>query len=222
VTGATRGEWWRRPRWRWIAFGYLAAVGVGLAFGVWMRSTGDWSAGLGWERSVMYRFHVPLPRALDVLFLVVPWLGTNITLIPAIVAASVWLIFRCQRPELAAHLVTVEVGSWSVNPLIKEIFDRPRPELWEKRGQFAWDAYPSGHAIASVAVLYTIAMLLYRERGWRWPHYAATILLVVSLTSRLYLGVHWPTDVIGGVLIGLVWLWATWHAFRTPSDTMKR
>jgi len=64
-----------------------------------------------------------------------------------------------------------------------------------------------------VSVFFTIALMLFRERGWRWPFAAATTLMVVVLYSRLYLGVHWPTDVVGGVLIGLVWLATTQYAF---------
>jgi undecaprenyl-diphosphatase len=100
--------------------------------------------------------------------------------------------------------------------VLKGIFDRPRPDLFEMRGQHAWAAFPSGHAIASVSVLLTVAILLRRERDWGWPTYAAVALLLVSLYSRLYLGVHWPTDILGGVLVGLCWLAATLVAFRGP------
>jgi membrane-associated phospholipid phosphatase len=95
---------------------------------------------------------------IDSLFLVLPWLGTNITLIPVVLGVSVWLLVRRKRPDLATHLVIVQLGSFTLNFLLKGIFDRPRPDLFEPRGQYAWAAYPSGHAIASVSVLLTIAM----------------------------------------------------------------
>jgi membrane-associated phospholipid phosphatase len=56
--------------------------------------------------------------------------------------------------------------------------------------------------------------MLLRERGWRWPFVAATLMLAIVLYSRLYLGVHWPTDVIGGIVLGVVWLVVVELAFR--------
>jgi len=128
-------------------------------------------------------------------------------------------LLRCPA-ELALHLMIVSLGSLIMNAALKHAFGRPRPDLWEHRGQYAWSSYPSGHAIVCVSVFFTVALMLLRERGWRWPFAALTTLMVVVLYSRLYLGVHWPTDVIGGLLIGLVWLAATEHAFapfRSPA-----
>jgi undecaprenyl-diphosphatase len=189
---------------------------VGILFAQLMRRTGNWDHGFEWERAFLLRTHVRLPEVIDTLFLVLPWLGTNITLIPLVAGGALWLFVRRKRPDLALHLITVQLGSFTLNPVLKAIFDRPRPDLFELRGQFAWAAFPSGHAIASVSVLLTVALLLRRERGWRWPMPLAIGLLVFSLYSRLYLGVHWPTDVVGGILIGFVWLGATYAAFRGP------
>lgn len=205
----------------WIVAGYFGALLAGILFAQLMRRTGNWNQGLPWERALMIRTHVRLPEPLDTLMLVLPWLGTNITLLPLVVAVSVWLVVRRERPDLAAHLVTVQLGSFTLNALLKDIFDRPRPEMFEQRGQHAWAAFPSGHAIASVSVLLTVAILLRRERGWSWPMRAAVVLLVISLYSRLYLGVHWPTDIVGGVLVGLLWLAATYTAFRIPVASQK-
>ena len=196
----------------WVIVGYLAAVLVGILFAELMQRTGNWDQGLPWERNFLLRTHVRFPEAIDVLFLVLPWFGTNITLIPIVAVASVWLVKR-KRPDLAVHLIVVQLGTFTLKPVLMTIFDRPRPDMFELRGQFAWAAFPSGHAIASIAVLYTAVILLRRERGWRWPLPVATAFVLFGLYSRLYLGVHWPTDLVGGVLIGIVWLAATYVAF---------
>jgi membrane-associated phospholipid phosphatase len=200
----------------WLAIGYLSAFAVGAAFGWSVQRFGSWHDGLAWERAVMFAFRVDLPQWLDRIVYVTPWLATNITLLPAVLLACAWLVVlhRPRRWDLALHLLVVELGSFTLNPALKEVFDRPRPELWEKRGQFAWTSYPSGHAIAGIAVLLTIAVLLHRERGWRWPYAVAAFMIAISLFSRLYLGVHWPTDVIAGAMVGAVWFAATINAFR--------
>ncbi len=154
-----------------------------------------------------------VPTAFDWLMLSLPWLGTNLTVLPIIAVFSVWLWRRKHRGELAVELLVVSLGSLIMNAVVKGLFGRPRPELWEHRGQYAWASYPSGHAIVCVSVLFAIALMLHRERGWRWPFAVAGTLLVVVLYSRLYLGVHWPTDLIGGVLMGAVWLVVTQAAF---------
>ena len=161
----------------------------------------------------MLGFHRSLPSAVDWVLLALPWLGTNLTLMPILTGVSWWLWKRRGRAELALEIMVTVAGSLFMNAALKALFARPRPELWPHRGQYAWAAYPSGHAIVGVSVFLTIALMLYRERGWRWQFVAAGALLTTNLYSRLYLGVHWPTDVIGGLLLGFVWLLATRHAF---------
>jgi undecaprenyl-diphosphatase len=142
-----------------------------------------------------------------------PWLGTNVTLLPIIALVSLWLWRQKGRGELALQLLIVSLGSLIMNAALKDAFGRPRPDLWEHRGQYAWSSYPSGHAIVCASVFFTLALMLFRERRWRWPLAAAAVLMLVILYSRLYLGVHWPTDLVGGLLVGLIWLAATEYAF---------
>ena len=205
---------WYRQRWNTIVAGFAFAFLAGMAFAYWIHIHGEWKHGLGWERTLLERAHVSLPRWLDAIVFVMPWLGTNITLVPLSIGVVLWLWLRLRRHHEAVYMAVVQLGSSSLNPSLKFLYDRDRPSVIPRRGWYDWAAYPSGHAIASVAVLTTLAIILYRVKGWRWPGYVIAPLLIVSLISRLYLGVHWPTDVIGGILIGLVWLAFTYYAFR--------
>lgn len=213
--GARRSPrpWWRQ-RWLTIGAGYALAFLTGMAFAAWVAHQGYWRDGLPWERRLAFALHPALPGWLDALMLVFPWFGTNISLIPGVLAAVVWLWWRRRRPHLAMRLLVVQLGSYTLNPALKALYDRPRPDLFERRGWYGWSSYPSGHAIASVAVLLTVALMLHRERGWTWPFRVMVPLSALSLWSRVYLGVHWPTDVIGGALVGAVWLAMTTIAFR--------
>jgi membrane-associated phospholipid phosphatase len=204
---------WRRAITISVAGLVLAAV-VGALFALLVQSQGDWRVGLPWERALMLSIDRTVPTFIDWIMLSLPWLGTNLTLFPIVAAVSLWLWRKKGRGELALQLMVVVVGSLLLNVALKNVFDRPRPELWEHRGQYAWASYPSGHAIVGVAAYFTIARMLLRERGWRWPFVAATLMLAIVLYSRLYLGVHWPTDVIGGIVLGVVWLVVVELAFR--------
>ena len=217
--GRLRLAYWRRSPMRWwiVGGGFVAAVLSGLVYAMAVKATGDWHQGLPWERDMMARVDYTLPRWLDLLFLTVPWTATNITLAPFTYGAAVWLGKR-KRWDLALHITVVQTGSFALNFAMKFLFDRARPELWEKRGQFSWASYPSGHAIASIAVLFTVAYLLEREKGWKWPYAVLGVMAVITMWSRLYLGVHWPTDVIGGGLMGAVWLGATMVGFARRSS----
>jgi undecaprenyl-diphosphatase len=186
---------------------------VGAAYALWLRSSGDWNAGLPWERAFMLSLDRNVPRVVDLIMLGLPWLGTNLTLLPIIAAFSLWLWLKKGRRELAAHLMITTVGSLIMNAVLKDVFNRARPELWPHRGQYQWASYPSGHAIVGVSVIFTVAMMLYRQKGWWWPLVVAAVMLVSNLYSRLYLGVHWPTDLIGGLIIGILWLGVTQYAF---------
>lgn len=218
--GAAR-EWWRQ-RWQTVAAGYALAFLVGLAFASWLHSWGDWHDGLAWERDFLRGIAGTLPQWLDDVMVVMPWLGTNITLLPTTIAVVLWLVLRKRRVHDAVYLAVVQIGSNTLNPAVKFLYERQRPDIIPRRGWYDWAAYPSGHAIASSAVLITLAIVLYRVKGWRWPAWAIAPLLLVSLFSRVYLGVHWPTDVIGGVLIGGIWLAFTYVAFRGDRRRVSR
>jgi undecaprenyl-diphosphatase len=68
-------------------------------------------------------------------------------------------------------------------------------------------SFPSGHAASSMIVYLTLALVFASRTRWKWPAVAAALLFSLCIgTSRLMLGVHWPTDVIGGWTFGLLWV----------------
>lgn len=192
--------------------GYLMALGAGWGYGVILRHWGVWDLGAAWERSLLVALDYERPDWLETLFYLVPWAGTNLTLGPLVALVAIWLLWR-RRRDLATWIVVVELGVLSLNWLVKHLLVRDRPDLVERVGWYGWASYPSGHAMSSLAVLVTLAAMIHRATGREWPLWIALSLFSIISYSRLLHGVHWPTDVVGGILVGLVWLTATWVAF---------
>jgi undecaprenyl-diphosphatase len=145
---------------------------------------------------------------LDALMIAVTNLGSSVALAAAVGLAAVLLVVRRRRPEEALFIVVALVGTLVLNDRLKLFFQRPRPgfdwaEVWPETG------FPSGHAMNSFATYVALALVIWRVGGRRVGivALALAILLAVSVgLSRVYLGAHWLSDVIGGYLAGALWL----------------
>jgi membrane-associated phospholipid phosphatase len=125
---------------------------------------------------------------------------TVVTLVGAIA------LYLGRRRRAALVLVTGVGGAAVINSLLKLIFQRARPDLWEPLIHEASFSFPSGHAMVSSALACSVVYILWRTR-WRWWAIGLGLIyaLVIGLT-RLYLGVHYPTDVLAGWLVGFTWV----------------
>jgi membrane-associated phospholipid phosphatase len=219
---------WSRQRWGTLLVGFALAFGVGVVFALTTRSSGGahWSHGLPWERALLIRIHTPLPRAIDQLMLVFPWFGTNISLIPAVALICWWLWAKRDRPHLAMRLLVVQLGSYLLNPSLKAMFDRPRPDLFERRGWYGWSSYPSGHAVTAAVLYVTLALVGSRHfKGPAYRHMLVALSVAVTLlvaASRVYLGVHYPSDITSGTALGAGWAVLLTSVFAYDSERTAR
>lgn len=215
-----------RARWRLalaVGGGYVASWLVGIAFGFALSRTPSWRAGATWEQAVLRWLHEhPLPFLFDRLMLVMPYFGTNLTMLPLMLVVGLVLWRKYNQPLIAIQLLVVSIGSLSLNPTMKHLLDRPRPAMYPLRGMWTWASYPSGHLILTTALYFTVSMMLRDARGWRWPFAATVVVIGLTAYSRVYLAVHWPTDLIGGTLIGITWLVGTWTAFAAYRGRVAR
>jgi len=123
------------------------------------------------------------------------------------------------RKWLSALLLVVSFGgSMVLNTLLKQGFDRPRPELVAHLADVYTASFPSGHAMLSATCYLTLGTLLAgvaRQRGLKAYILGCAIGIVVVVgISRVYLGVHWPTDVLAGWALGAAWAMACWLLLR--------
>jgi undecaprenyl-diphosphatase len=118
----------------------------------------------------------------------------------------------------AAFVLVASAGGWLLTDLLKELFARPRPEVVPHLREVMSLSFPSGHALTSAAVFLTLGALLMRVADRRLAKfYCLFVALMVTLlvgATRVYLGVHYPTDVLAGWLIGASWALACWLVER--------
>lgn len=128
------------------------------------------------------------------------------------------LVLKRRWHWLTYFLVTCG-GGGLLNLQLKTFFARSRPDLTEALRRAHGYSFPSGHAMGSMVVFGALAYLAFRVVGrWRWRSaaIALSITLAVSIAaSRVYLGVHWISDVSAGIVAGLLWLAATTVGYET-------
>jgi undecaprenyl-diphosphatase len=110
------------------------------------------------------------------------------------------------------------VGGWFLNEALKGTFNRTRPNIVPHLREVSSSSFPSGHALTSAVVYLTLGTLLMRiAEGRLAKYYCIAIAMFVTVlvgSSRVYLGVHYPTDVIAGWLIGMTWALLCWIVER--------
>ena len=135
-------------------------------------------------------------------------LGTGLVLMTMVAVAGTFLWLTEHRFS-ALLLLIATWGGVAINSLLKSTFDRPRPQVFEWGAQVLTSSFPSGHAMTATITYGTVAYLaarLQRRRLSRWITMGlAGLMIILICTSRLYLGVHYPSDVVAGALMGLAW-----------------
>lgn len=136
-------------------------------------------------------------------------LGSTTVLIPVLLVVSVYLGWRRRDLYAVAYLWAALVGAMLLYQVFKSAIGRARPPVAEMLTQTGGYAYPSGHATQAITIWGILAALAVAGRSRRTRALllaAAGLVIVLVGISRIYLGVHWFTDVIGGFALGATWL----------------
>jgi undecaprenyl-diphosphatase len=158
-------------------------------------------AALRWIKN----YHSP---ALDAAMLEITALGTG-TVVIMIVCISGLFLSLTRHKYSALLLLVATVGGMLLDTVLKLRFDRPRPQVFTWGTEVAMSSFPSGHAMSATIVYSTVAYLAARLQRRLWARWAtmllAAVIIVMIALSRIYLGVHYPSDVLAGAIVGLSW-----------------
>ncbi len=159
----------------------------------------------GFDEPVLLWMREHAAPGLDRFFLAVSALGHRYGVIPADVVA-VLVLAGLRRWREAGFAASAFVGSALLNRGGKAWFQRDRPELWESIVDESSFSFPSGHAMGSSTLALAAIALAWPTR-WRWHAVAVGGLFVLLVgSSRVYLGVHYPSDIVAGWLLASAWV----------------
>ncbi|WP_425605445.1 phosphatase PAP2 family protein [Pseudoxanthomonas putridarboris] len=143
--------------------------------------------------------------ALDRFFVFMSAIGYQRGVVPADIALTLGLL-AARRWREATFAGVSFAGSGLLNLATKQYFRRDRPSLWESIAPEHTFSFPSGHAMGSMTLAMAVTLLCWHTR-FRWPVAALALLFVLLVgASRIYLGVHYPSDILGGWAAGMAWV----------------
>jgi len=157
------------------------------------------------DRPVLMFMHSHATGALDMLMIFISHTGSSVVLVPLNILVFSMLIYQKRQKEALFWIFAV-VGAALLNFMAKHAFARIRPDLWISISPEVTYSFPSGHAMNSMAVMTGLVLLAWDTR-WRGLMMVISVcfILLVGL-SRIYLGVHYPSDILAGWLASSAWV----------------
>jgi undecaprenyl-diphosphatase len=165
----------------------------------------DYPQGLEWERSILVSTHNLNNSLLDWLAYLITNLGNWWFVLLLSMVFAIYFLLK-KQPIISLYILVSMLGADLIMYTTKLFFKRPRPQLLDFSYSIASGySFPSGHALMSMAFALTLVSIFW-ARSWRnWLAILTIGSAVIIAGTRLYLGVHFPSDIIGGWLLAIAW-----------------
>lgn len=195
----------RRPSTARITLLFVCVLGPLFGFGMLAEDVIEKQLFF-FDGPILEFMHRHASAALDHVMAISSTAGSALVLVPVAALVGVQLFRRGDASRTWFWLLS-GAGAALLNLLAKLSFARVRPALWTSILPETSYSFPSGHAMASMAVSAALVCLVWHRKSWRWPALSAGALFVLLVgISRIYLGVHYPSDVMAGWLASLAWV----------------
>ncbi len=173
-------------------------------FGKLAEDVWEHQGGFVWDVPILLAIHKTSQPQLDIFVSYLTKFGVSWGVFPAAVVIAVVLIARRKWRWLIYFLVS-GFGSALLNIITKILLHRVRPHLWVSPAPEYDYGFPSGHAMATMFLVTALSIMAWNSR-WRWWVIIFGAIFVVAIGwTRLYLGVHYPSDVLAGWVASLAW-----------------
>ncbi|BAY48102.1 phosphoesterase [Scytonema sp. HK-05] len=175
-----------------------------LVFGELAEDVWENEGGFPWDVPILLAVHSTANPQLDVVVTMLTKLGVFWGVFP-IATVTALVLFNRRRWRSLTYLIVTLLGSIIINRTAKVLLHRVRPHLWESPAPEFDYGFPSGHAMSSMTFVAVLVILTWGSR-WRWlVLIVGTIFVLVIGWTRLYLGVHYPSDILAGWMVSVGW-----------------
>jgi undecaprenyl-diphosphatase len=196
---------------------FIVSLGVVVVFGLVLQRAFVDNGPTTFDAHVTRWFVDHRSDALTSVMRALTWLGSSWVIVPLTGIVVTVLALR-YSVVLAVYVALAVAGASLLSTLAKRIVGRDRPPEWVRLAHITSSSFPSGHATQAAATYLALAVIaccfVHRARLRVLIWGAAGVVIVLVGVSRVYLGVHWATDVLGGWLLGAVWVGGLSVVFR--------
>ena len=194
----------------WLAVGLFTKIGVEILEGEPIK----------FDRVIQNFIHARATPSWDHLFLNLTRLGNIQIALPVTLIIILFYVYKSEKKHALIIAASV-AGAVVANSALKLLFHRTRPALWHTIITEKSYSFPSGHALVSSALISAIILICW-NKSYRFVVLGVGVLLIGLIgLSRVYLGVHYPSDIIGGWIIGSAWSVITYLSVNRFSNISR-